>query len=54
MNYFNIKPSKEIGIIKEYIKNSILDGKIENNKKSAKLLMIKKGESLGLKNNTIE
>ena len=54
MNYFNIKPSKEIGIIKEYIKNSILDGKIDNNKKSAKLLMIKKGKSLGLNNNTIE
>ena len=31
MNYFKIKPSKEIGIIKEYIKNSILDGKIKNN-----------------------
>ena len=54
MNYFKIKPSKEIGIIKEYIKNSILDGKIQNNKESAKLLMIKKGESLGLKNNAIE
>ena len=54
MNYFKIKPSKEIGIIKESIKNSILDGKIQNNKESAKLLMIKKGESLGLKNNAIE
>jgi len=54
MNYFNIKPSKEIGIIKESIKNSILDGKIENNKKSAKLLMIEKGKTLGLNNITIE
>jgi tRNA nucleotidyltransferase (CCA-adding enzyme) len=54
MNYFNIQPSKEIGIIKEYIKNSILDGKIENNKKSAKLLMIEKGKTLGLNNITIE
>ena len=54
MNYFNIKPSKEIGIIKEYIKNSILDGKIENNKKSAKLLMIEKGKTLGLNNITVE
>ena len=54
MNYFNIQPSKEIGIIKEYIKNSILDGKIENNKKSAKLLMIEKGKTLGLNNITVE
>ena len=54
MNYFKIGPSKEIGIIKEYIKNSILDGEIPNNKESAKLLMIKKGKTLGLKNNIIE
>ena len=54
MNYFKIKPSKEIGIIKEYIKNSILDGKIKNNYESAKLLMIKKGELLGLNKSSIE
>ncbi|MGY8945663.1 MAG: CCA tRNA nucleotidyltransferase [Flavobacteriales bacterium] len=48
MNYFNISPGKEIGIIKEFIKESILDGEIKNNIESAKLLMIKKGESLGL------
>ena len=32
MKYFKLKPSKEIGIIKEIIKNSILDGKIKNDK----------------------
>ena len=54
MKYFKLKPSKEIGIIKEFIKNSILDGKIKNDKESAKLLMIEKGKSLGLKSNSIE
>ena len=54
MKYFKLKPSKEIGIIKEFIKNSILDGKITNDKESAKLLMIEKGKSLGLKSNTVE
>ena len=54
MKYFKLKPSKEIGIIKEFIKNSILDGKIKNDKESAKLLMIEKGKSLGLKRNTVE
>ena len=54
MKYFKLKPSKEIGIIKEFIKNSILDGKITNDKESAKLLMIEKGKSLGLKRNTVE
>lgn len=48
MNYFNISPGKEIGIIKEFIKESILDGEIKNDIEPAKLLMIKKGESLGL------
>ena len=54
MKYFKLKPSKEIGIIKEFIKNSILDGKIKNDKESAKLLMIEKGKSLGLKRNSVE
>ena len=54
MNYFKIKPSKEIGIIKEYIKNSILDGKIKNNYESAKLLMIEKGKELGLNKSSVE
>jgi len=48
MNYFNISPGKEIGVIKELIKESILEGEIKNNYKSAKLLMIKKGKALGL------
>jgi tRNA nucleotidyltransferase (CCA-adding enzyme) len=51
MNYFNIPPGKEIGIIKGYIKDSILDGEIKNEYKSAKLLMIKKGTLLGLLTN---
>ncbi|MBL6603970.1 MAG: HD domain-containing protein, partial [Cryomorphaceae bacterium] len=33
MTYFKIKPCKEIGIIKEKIKNSILDGDIKNDYK---------------------
>ena len=49
MNYFNLKPGKEIGIIKDYIKESILDGKITNDYKSAKSLMNKKGLQMGLK-----
>jgi len=49
MTYFKIKPCKEIGIIKEKIKNSILDGDIKNDYKEAHNLMIKIGNSLGLK-----
>lgn len=51
MEYFNIQPCREIGEIKEYIKNAILDGIIENNFEQAFALMQKKGEQMGLKKN---
>ena len=50
MNHFKIKPCKEIGIIKEKIKNAILDGEIINDYDQAFELMLKIGESIGLKN----
>ena len=49
MAYFNIKPCKEIGLIKEKIKNAILDGDIRNDYNEAHDLMVKTGKSLGLK-----
>ncbi len=48
MKHFKIGPCKEVGIIKDEIKNAILDGEIENNYKSAFNLMKIKGKSLGL------
>ncbi|RAJ13170.1 CCA tRNA nucleotidyltransferase [Olleya aquimaris] len=48
MKTFNLKPSKEIGIIKEAIKEAILDGVIPNEHEAAYNLMLKKGEALGL------
>lgn len=46
---FNLKPSKEIGIIKDAIKEAILEGKIPNEYFPAKKFMLQKGEELGLK-----
>lgn len=48
MGYFNIKPSKEVGIIKEAIKEAILEGVIPNEKEAAMLFMQNKGIELGL------
>ncbi len=45
---FNIKPGKEIGMIKNSIKDAILAGTIPNEYDAAKSYMIKKGVQLGL------
>ena len=48
MNTFSIGPSKEIGLIKEFIKDAILEGKIPNQYEAAFELMLQKGNELGL------
>jgi putative nucleotidyltransferase with HDIG domain len=52
MEAFNLKPSREIGIIKESIKEAILEGDIPNEFEAAFKLMLKEGVRLGLKVNT--
>lgn len=48
METFNLKPCREIGQIKEAIKEAILEGEIANDYDEAKALMLKKGIALGL------
>lgn len=48
MEKYGIPPGREIGIIKEFIKNAILDGVIGNNIEEAEMLMQQKAAELGL------
>mgnify|MGYP001443029726 FL=1 len=48
MNHFNLRPCREIGLIKEAIKEAILEGEIPNEYEAAFAMMIKKGSELGL------
>lgn len=51
MKTFNLQPCREIGQIKEAIKEAILDGKIPNEYEASYQFMLEKGAQLGLKTN---
>ncbi|MBP0611809.1 HD domain-containing protein [Chryseobacterium sp. cx-311] len=48
MALFNLKPGREIGILKEKVKEAILEGEITNDKTEARNFVITQGKELGL------
>jgi putative nucleotidyltransferase with HDIG domain len=48
MSFFGIKPSREVGIIKNSIKEAILEGEISNDPEEARQFMLSEGRKLGL------
>lgn len=49
MQMFDLKPGREIGILKEKVKEAILEGEIPNEKEEATKFVIAEAEKLGLK-----
>ncbi len=49
MTHFGLNPCREIGIIKEAIKEAILEGEVANNYADAYAFMLKKAAQIGLK-----
>ena len=49
MAMFNLKPGREIGILKEKVKEAILEGDIPNEKEAAKSFVIEQAALIGLK-----
>lgn len=49
MNTFGIKAGREVGIIKNQIREAILEGEIKNTREEAVSFMIEKGKKLGLR-----
>ena len=48
MKAFDLKPCNQVGIIKNAIKEAILEGEIQNNRIEAFEFMLKKGSELQL------
>jgi tRNA nucleotidyltransferase (CCA-adding enzyme) len=49
MTMFNLQPSREIGILKEAVKEAILEGEIPNEYQAAYDFVLEKAEKMGLK-----
>ncbi len=49
MEIFNLKPSREIGILKEAVKEAILEGEIPNEYQAALDFVLQKADKMGLK-----
>jgi tRNA nucleotidyltransferase (CCA-adding enzyme) len=49
MELFGLKPGREIGVLKEAVKEAILEGKIPNEYETAKEFVLKRAEKMGLK-----
>ncbi len=50
MDLFGLKPGREIGVLKEAVKEAILEGEIPNEYEAAKEFVLKRAEKMGLKN----
>ena len=48
MELFGLRPSREVGLIKNALKDAVLDGEIKNNREEALNFVLTKGRELGL------
>ena len=48
MEMYNLKPSREVGLLKQYLKDAVLDNKVENEREPLLALLNEKAKELGL------
>lgn len=48
MEMFHLKPSREVGALKQCLKDAVLDNKVENEREPLMQLLMKKAEEMGL------
>ena len=48
MEMFHLKPSREVGALKQYLKDAVLDNKVENEREPLMQLLMEKAKQMGL------
>ena len=51
MEMFHLQPSREVGVLKQYLKDAVLDNKVENEREPLMQLLLQKAAQMGLKTN---
>ena len=49
MELFHLQPSREVGTLKQYLKDAVLDNKVENEREPLMQLLLQKASEMGLK-----
>ena len=48
MEMFHLQPSREVGVLKQYLKDAVLDNRVENEREPLMALLIEKARQMGL------
>ena len=48
MELFHLQPSREVGVLKQYLKDAVLDNRVENEREPLMKLLVEKAQSMGL------
>jgi putative nucleotidyltransferase with HDIG domain len=48
MELFHLKPSREVGVLKQYLKDAVLDNQVENEREPLMRLLMEKAHKMGL------
>ena len=48
MEMFGLKPSREVGVLKQYLKDAVLDNRVENEREPLMQLLLQKAKDMGL------
>ena len=48
MEMFNLKPSREVGELKKYLKDAVLDNRVENEREPLMKMLVEKARKMGV------